>query len=77
MRQVRPCLVLAERLVRRRCNRALAALAGPGLVLLALAVAGCLLWFNLVTSISFKFATASIAGLMALQMLALFDTPAS
>lgn len=55
----------------RKCQRALAALASVGLVLLALGVAAALLWFNLATSVSYKFATASI-GLMAVQMLALF-----
>lgn len=55
----------------RACNRAIAVLAGLGLVLLAIAVAAALLWFNLATSSGYRFASASI-GLMALQMLALF-----
>lgn len=55
----------------RPCNKALAAVASVGLVVLALVVAGAVVWFNLARSVSYKFATFSL-GLMALQMLALF-----
>lgn len=55
----------------RRCNPATAVLASIGLVFLALGVAAALLWFNLATSLGYKFGAISI-GLAALQVLALF-----